>query len=396
MDIPNYDRETLEHFEIIASSIVDVFYNNIYNNAKTQQNTGRSGRATSITENYKELIDIFVKRLNSNSEFFMGTLNKIFDDYHRLMRFSSITYTDFLQLIIKCFIPEEYLGSLRSEEGDKIITKIFQSSISEFAVQMVELENLRKVIDTRGNIVDVSYFRDKFIEILKNHREALYSRFMRQANNIREQEVPLSVANKLKDAVVQLGEENKQLKVKIRESESLIANLRSQIHKLERAAERDFLEKSRADVSARSVKSSHTRSTRSSRSSRTAASQASDNSEASSAGIILSQRGVTTRPRKDKEESEDSLSSDSDSGSDSASDSDKSEDSQPVKKPLPRRVKTRKIVNSEMPLEDPPPPPPSDNNSITSSAWDSTTNYTVDSDDDFEIASRVSSRSSQS
>ncbi len=165
-------KKILSLLDVLGSTIVDIFYNHMYDRAismkeKTEQN---------ITTCYRTAISSYVDT-RDGPEFYKTLVNSI-HYYTRISTiYSELSFVDCINLYSSLFIPEVYLRSLSEKQKHDILSMILRETIKSFSDKLLA-DYLSIIIDEHQDPSNISLLQDCVLKELIKHRERNYSRFM--------------------------------------------------------------------------------------------------------------------------------------------------------------------------------------------------------------------------
>jgi hypothetical protein len=179
------DKEVLSLLDIIGSSIVDTFYNHLYDKAVHMKE--RSNR--SITECYKVAVATYLKS-DDSPMYYKGLIESIQFYTKMATCYDDISYMQCINIYAKLFVPDQYFMSMTETQKTNMLFMVLKESIKEFSM-IVLMNHISPIIDDHMNQDNVVILQNQFLEILVKHREQSYSKFIKV-----EQKKPVVVSTK--------------------------------------------------------------------------------------------------------------------------------------------------------------------------------------------------------
>jgi len=130
----SYDKKILSRFEIIGAYFVEIFYNNLYNSALRKFKASAPDdvrNSKSLTEEYKHLLGVFYNGIKEK-EYYEKSIKGILEYYREYTKFSTISLHDFIDEIIRQFIPDEYFKVLGDSDKHFFLNKIIVNITQNF------------------------------------------------------------------------------------------------------------------------------------------------------------------------------------------------------------------------------------------------------------------------
>jgi hypothetical protein len=237
----NYSTRALSTFEVIASFIVDLYYNHFYQEAKRIR---IEGRVDSITDGYKHAIKAYLKSFES-SESYRKTIVGIHKYYYTTTRFSSISFSECVNEIVKHFIPEDFFDSTTHQQRDGILRTVLINSVKQFSSDVLCSNLLDNLIDNHDEPGIVRRMQDKMVQALMFEREKMFQSIFTVTNKTKGGG-EFTINMKIKTEMVKLVKENHaltgkygRLKDKALELLNIVKTQKERLEKLEKLHEPD-------------------------------------------------------------------------------------------------------------------------------------------------------------
>lgn len=212
-----------DSFEIYCSYIAKIYYNILHGHAKMLQ---KKGTFESVTESYKHCVADFMQAVSSEYSTFITMIKDLHANFQEFAKYRTSTLNEFVELILACFIPKEYLDSLNNSQRDAFLNDVFKKTMYKFSILVTTVEALPKIIDNR-NIENITYFKKEFIRILEIERGHIHTAFLREIRGIKESDaVPRHTADGMRKQLKKLSAENKELRIRLAALEELLRNKR--------------------------------------------------------------------------------------------------------------------------------------------------------------------------
>lgn len=171
-DRNNYQKKTMDCFEVLAAYFVDIFYNHLFIEGKKLR-TNKS--VSSITEGYKHALNAFLQGIENPKSY-----KKILVGIHEFFissGFTSMSFSDCIERVTEEFIPKDYYESVSKQRKISILKLVICQSNKTFIEKLVK-NYLSLVIDTHNDVDNIRILQDAFIDILMLERENIYHRFI--------------------------------------------------------------------------------------------------------------------------------------------------------------------------------------------------------------------------
>lgn len=168
----NYEKKTLDTYEVISAYFVDIYYNHLYIEAKKLKTNNST---TSITEGYKHALNAFLQGIE-NPKLYKKSLVGM-HSFFISSGFSSITFSECIEKITQEFIPKDYYLTLSKQKKISVLKFIIGKSNKIFIEKIVR-KFLIMIIDQHKEIDNIRVLQDEFMNILIYEREEMYHRFI--------------------------------------------------------------------------------------------------------------------------------------------------------------------------------------------------------------------------
>ena len=203
LDRSDYNNETLDVCEIIGTYFADTYYNVLYTSAKKVA----MKKSSSITEEYRLSLVTFIEAVNNDQRYYLSVVHSLLNWYRVNTQFIAINIEDFVNKVVREFVPGTFFESMSKKDKDSILGDIITHSASEVASMISKPDNIVRVIDGRRDRDNVSYLQSKMLELVLERRDIIYGKFIDRNKN---KKVDLVYVNKLKDVLkLQLAEKLK-------------------------------------------------------------------------------------------------------------------------------------------------------------------------------------------
>lgn len=166
-------KKILSLLDVLGSTIVDIFYNHMYDRAISMKEKTENN----ITTCYCTAITEYVKTSDS-PEFYKTLINSI-HYYTRVSTiYSDLSFIDCINLYASLFIPEVYIQSLTEKQKHDILSMVLRDTIKSFSNDLLS-NYLSLIIDEHQDPTNISLLQDIILKELVKHRDVSYSRFIK-------------------------------------------------------------------------------------------------------------------------------------------------------------------------------------------------------------------------
>ena len=200
----NYDRRLISVLEILGAYFTDTYFNYIHTSANNYVKVGKS-----LTDEYVRQVNTYVHALKTDK----GSFQKIVTDLHRYFQrctqHSTISFADFVDRIVKHFIPPEYYDLLKIPEKDENLGIILADLVASLGTYATSPEILPRIIDNRQSYTQVTIrmLQDEAVQILLSKRSEIHNKFLSRIGQAKDS-VSRDVVEGMKKAIKKLMREN--------------------------------------------------------------------------------------------------------------------------------------------------------------------------------------------
>jgi hypothetical protein len=233
----NYDPKILSVFEIIGCYFVDTFYNSLF--LKAREKTQLEG-ARSITDAYKSNIINYLRGVKGDAELYRHVVKQLCDYFRSATRYSTITFGEFEDKTVRCFIPAEYFNDLTERDKDSLLNVIILRIVEDFSIKVIKQEFLKMVIDDHSNRGNIDVLKNIITDIMILIRESYFEMFMKKiVDNGRKDrdKVDVELVHKANKALAEEIKTRVKLENEITSAKNVISGLLLKLKTME--SERD-------------------------------------------------------------------------------------------------------------------------------------------------------------
>jgi len=166
----NYTNETLCTYGYLSMFFIDLFYNDLYDQAVRYH---RQKRVSTITDGYKCVLDAFLQNINKHdSDLYKNLVSGIYQTYLN-HGFTGLSYNNCIDKVVKEFIPQDYWQISSFEDKSRVLGTVITNSTKKMIYKIVS-NYLHDVIDNHDDRENTDLWQDEFVDILIMEREELY------------------------------------------------------------------------------------------------------------------------------------------------------------------------------------------------------------------------------
>lgn len=179
--VGNYSKRTISVFEIVGAYFVDMFYNHLYLTARSNHRAVDTS-VGSLTDVYKSTVNAYVKGLKSEKKYYESAVKGMTEFYKAHTKHTAITMTEFINEVIRQFMPPDHFDILAGHEKDFFMNNIVLRIVDDFADEVFAIEKMRLVIDSHADESNTRVWMDCIVSIQICIRESMYSKFIKTTN----------------------------------------------------------------------------------------------------------------------------------------------------------------------------------------------------------------------
>ena len=210
MESPHdHDARLRSILEILGSYFVDVYYNHIYISAKNADKN--------LTEDYVRQVKAFIRGVKTDQKAYSSVIQNLHKYSQRVTRRETMSFAEFVDRVVSCFVPEEYFNKFTSAQKDEVLGNIVTDLVATLGAHCVEPDALRRVIDNHdvSPMASINLFKIQAREILQTKRAMIIHSFVSEVAEVKNQ-VPREVVVALKDRIRELEKEAAALDLRSR------------------------------------------------------------------------------------------------------------------------------------------------------------------------------------
>lgn len=161
-------------FEVITTYHISYLYVNLYTIVNTRASKKDDvskadiymGVLVEATQNYC-MQNGYRKNISNLHQYFC-----------RHTKFSNISFKDFIDMIVKEMIPEEYFDSLAAVERHKIVANVLKNTLKHFVNNIINHDKIMLFLDNRINENHIALLKNIYLSIMINERQNIYKKFV--------------------------------------------------------------------------------------------------------------------------------------------------------------------------------------------------------------------------
>lgn len=175
-----YSLQCIRTFNVVATYIVNTYYNHLYAAAVKMKN---QGRAVSITDAYRQVACnyyIMVRGDDYCKSKFHDLLSEL-RDYFEKSGYSALSIQGCIDIIVLNFVPTDYHKYVTNEQKLKVIKRVLLSILADFGNEAVGPMFLTVIIDKRASgraNAGKLAMREKIIDLLIISRNDEFQRHL--------------------------------------------------------------------------------------------------------------------------------------------------------------------------------------------------------------------------
>ncbi|GFR88143.1 BA71V-B475L [Elysia marginata] len=211
----NHDPRLISILEILGSQFVDVYFNHVYNSARTHLETGAS-----LTDEYVRRVQAYIIGVKNDGRCYREVVQSLHKYFQATTRFTTLSFADFVERIVRQFIPEDYYGLLDAAEKDEALGSIVVDLVSTLGSYVTLPDMLRRIIDGHDHLprVTIRMIQDQATTILLAKRGEIHNSFIRRIGQARET-VSVDIVEDMRRTIRKLVKQKACLTAQIIEAE---------------------------------------------------------------------------------------------------------------------------------------------------------------------------------
>ena len=131
-------------FNVVGSYFVDILFNHVYLSAKS---TGDD--LQTIKENYRKLMINYTGTVKSDEASLRDTSARLHVYFKNTTVYSTISYAELVNIVVKPFVPEDYFERLSYKNRDIIFNRVIQELLSQLSSAILKPEMMSRIVDHR-------------------------------------------------------------------------------------------------------------------------------------------------------------------------------------------------------------------------------------------------------
>src|SRR5581483_6131165 len=173
----NYNPRVISMFEIIGCYFVDVYYNHLYLTSK--DNYQMREKSPSLTDEYKSAVRAYKIGVSSDERYYKKTITGLHNYVQTCTKYTSISLTEFVNLVLEQFLPEEHFAVLNEGDRSFFLQHIIKTIIENFTRELLDPKSglMTLVIDKHTVDDNIAVWKDKFKDVQIMLRENIFAEF---------------------------------------------------------------------------------------------------------------------------------------------------------------------------------------------------------------------------
>ena len=197
-----YSKRAISTIEIVSSYFVNIYYNCLYQEGKRLH---IDSRVESVTTGYKHAIKAYINSFD-NPDLYRKIVSGIHKYYHNTTRFTSISFSDCINEIVKHFIPEAFFDSTTNTQKDSILRVILLNSVKRFSSEVICSDMLAIIIDKHADYGISRRMQDCMVQALMFEREKMFQKIFSTSTETQDG-ASFAMVTRLKQELVKIARE---------------------------------------------------------------------------------------------------------------------------------------------------------------------------------------------
>lgn len=226
----SYDPRLISILEILGSHFVDVYFNHVYNSAQTHLEAGAS-----LADEYVRRVQAYIIGVKSDKQCYHVVVQNLHGYFQATTRYTTLSFVDFVELIVQQFIPKEYYDLLKAPEKDESLGSIVADLVSALGAYVATPDMLRRIIDGHDHqpLVTIRMIQNRAVTILLAKRGEIQNSFLRRIGQAKDT-VSMDVVDDLKQAIRKLAKQKASLKAQLGAAEERVMELEDEVAALKK------------------------------------------------------------------------------------------------------------------------------------------------------------------
>lgn len=210
----NYDPRLISVLEVIGSHFAEIYYNDVYNSAKTAVTSGTN--LGSITEEFRSRVRAFIVGVKTDAECYHDTVDRVHKYFVAQTRYTTLQFAQFVNVVVEMFIPETYLDIIKTGEKDETLSSVICDLVAGLGTYTTTRDMLQRIIDDHDTYPQqtIRMIQDHAITVLLAKRDEIHNRFLRMIGQAKNT-APIDMVETLKKAIRKLTKEKAKLMSKV-------------------------------------------------------------------------------------------------------------------------------------------------------------------------------------
>ena len=180
-------------FNVVGSYFVDILFNHVYLSAKS---TGDD--LQTIKENYRKLMINYTGTVKSDEASLRDTSARLHVYFKNTTVYSTISYAELVNIVVKPFVPEDYFERLSYKNRDIIFNRVIQELLSQLSSAILKPEMMSRIVDHRmsQHTTTIATLQQYAVAVMKSIAAEYTSTFLRR--KVTKDEFPFSSLDDIK------------------------------------------------------------------------------------------------------------------------------------------------------------------------------------------------------
>jgi hypothetical protein len=221
----SYDRKLISILEIVGSHFVDIFFNHVWASAHTNLKSG-----TSITDEYTRRVKAYILGVKTDERCYRDIVTRLHEYFRATTRYTTLSFSDFVERIISQFIPLEYYDLLNAAEKDETLGSVIADLISGLGTYVTRPDMLRRIIDEHDlqPKVTIRMIQDQGVTVLLAKRSVIHNNFLRKIGQATDT-VSSEIVDDLKKALVKVVKQKAEIAVALKNTSRTVKVLEDEL-----------------------------------------------------------------------------------------------------------------------------------------------------------------------
>jgi len=177
----NRDQTIKGFYEVISAYVTDTLFNHLYVSAKQS--------SKSLFDSYIDCVNAYVTTVKSDKAYYDTISEQIYKYFIHFTKYKNIGYGEFVDLIIKASVPNDYFEKLSKTNRLELCGNIICDCITNMAIYVVNIEIATVIVSKNQRMIQAKSLTDDIkkmgVDVLFSKRSELFNKFYQKKHQSR-------------------------------------------------------------------------------------------------------------------------------------------------------------------------------------------------------------------